>query len=134
MVPILNHRNRHLFLDQTSLITNALEETFLTADIAAASSTITVASINGLAVNQILIINPFSERNGEIILTHASSAPSGTTVTLKAATTTAFAHYAGEKVFRIEFDQVETSQATTATGSKTVLATSNLQGDQRTYT
>jgi len=126
MPPITQHRNRQIIIDQNPLVANNLEETFLSADIAAASGTLTVANINGFAIDQILIINPFTERS-EIVKTHASSVPSGTTITLAA--NTVFAHNAGDKVYRIEFDQVEISHAATLTGSKSTLATSALQAD-----
>ncbi len=128
MPPIVQHRNRTVRVALSPLIENALEETFLSADIAAASGTLTVKNINGLAINQFLWINPFSETS-EIVTTHSSTAPTGTTVTLAANTT--FAHSAEEKVYRIEFNQVEISQATTATGSKSVLTTATLDADQK---
>lgn len=119
-------------IDQSTLLESSQQETFLTADVASGSSTITVSNISGFAVNQILIINPFSEKS-EIILTHASTSPSGSTITLKAATTTANTHYTGERVVLISYDQVEISNATTLAGSKSVLTTSNLQPDQQTF-
>jgi len=119
-------------INQSTLIETPLEESFLTADIASGSSTITVANITGFAINQVLVINPFGER-AEIILTHASTAPSGTTITLKATTTTGQTHYAGEKVYLISYDQVEISNAATATGSKSVLTTANLQPDKTEF-
>lgn len=128
MPPIIQNRNRTVRVALSPLIENALEETFLSADIAAASGTLTVKNINGLAINQFLWINPFSETS-EIVTTHASTAPTGTTVTLAANTT--FAHSAEEKVYRIEFNQLEISQASTVTGSKSVLTTATLDADQK---
>ena len=105
---------------------NGLEETFLIADIAAAVGAFTVANIDGYAIDQLLWMNPYGERS-EIVITHSARA-SGSTVTLAA--NTVFAHYAGEKVYRIEFNQVEISHAATLAGIKSVLATSALQADQ----
>jgi hypothetical protein len=128
MPPFIQHRNRTVRVALTPLIENALEETFLSADAAAASGTLTVKNIGGLGVNQFLWINPFSETS-EIVTTHASSAPSGSTVTLAANTT--YAHSAGEPVYRIEFNQVEISTASTLGGSKSVLTTATLDADQK---
>lgn len=128
MPPLVSHRNRVVHVDETQLIENALEETFISADVASGSSTITVANIDGFAISQYLWINPFSERS-EIVIVHASTAPSGSTITLTA--NTSFAHFTGEKVYRIEFNQVEISTAATISGSKTVLVTQALQAEQR---
>lgn len=128
MPPLIEHRNRTVRVALTPLIENALEETVLSADAASGSGTITVKNISGLAVNQFLWINPFSETS-EILTTHASSAPSGTTVTLAANTT--FAHTAGEKIYRVEFNQVEISIASTAAGSKSVITTATIDADQK---
>lgn len=75
-----------------------------------------------------MLVSPWSE-NAEILTTHSSTAPSGSTVTL--ASNTVNTHYAGEKVYRIEFNQVEISNATTLTGSKSVVATSALSADKQ---
>lgn len=120
MPPVLRHRNGTLFLDNTVLQEGAIQETYLTADtVAASSSTLSVKSINGFAINQIILIEELGTENAEIVKTHASSAPSGTTVTLTAAV--ARAHPAGSKVYVIKFDQFELSRSATAAGVKTVL-------------
>lgn len=115
-------------INQTSLIESPIAEGFLTSDIASGTGTLTVANISGFAINQILIINPFSERS-EIILTHASTAPTGSTITLASNTTQT--HYSGEKVYVISYNQVEISTATTIAGVKSVLTTANLQPDKK---
>lgn len=103
------------------------KKTFLSADIASGSSTLTVKNIVGFAVNQILLIGEPGNEGSEIIKTHASSAPSGSTITLAA--NTGFAHSTGTFVYILGFDQVEFSTAATLTGSKSVLATSNIEAD-----
>src|SRR5579872_3970102 len=65
-------------------------KTFLIADSASGSSTITVRNITGFAVNQILLIGEPGLQGSEIIKTHSSTAPSGSTITLAA--NTALAH------------------------------------------
>jgi len=129
MPPVLTHKNRQLAIDLTPLVEAGLEVTFLSADVAAASSTLTVKDINGFAVDQYLLIGELGQETSEIIKTHAATVPSGTTITLAA--NTSFAHAAGTKVYRIEFNQIEINHATTASGSKTVLATVDIQADQK---
>ena len=125
MQPVISWKNKQLLINQSHLLNLKLEETYLTADIAAASGTLTVANINRFAINQNLIINPFGE-TAEFVKTHASTTPSGSTITLAA--NTSFAHYIGEKVFLVPFNQIELANATTLTGTKTVLITSVLNG------
>jgi hypothetical protein len=57
-------------------------------------------------------------------LTHASTAPTGNTITLSANTTKS--HAKDTPVYIIRYDQIEYSHADTETGSKTVLATNTI--------
>ena len=130
MTPQIQHRNRIVRVDHAKIIQNALSETHLTADIASGSSTLTVANIEKFSTGDFVWINPFSE-SSEIIAVHASTSPSGTTITLAANTGTA--HQSGEKVYYVEFNQVEIAHASTLTGSKSTLATVALAaGEQET--
>jgi hypothetical protein len=86
---------------------------------------LTVANINRFAINQNLIINPGGE-TAEYVKTHASTPPSGSTITLAA--NTSFAHYAGEKVLLVTYNAIEFARATTTTGTKTALTTSTGNG------
>lgn len=125
MQPVISWKNKELLINQSHLLNLKLEETYLTADIAAASGTLTVANINRFGINQNLIINPFGE-TAEFVKTHASTAPSGSTITLAA--NTSFAHYTGEKVYLVSFNQIELAHTTTLTGTKTALTTSVANG------
>ena len=89
MQPVINWKNKQLLINQKHLLNLKMEETHLTADIAAASGTLTVSNINRFGINQNLIINPFGE-TAEFVKPHASPTPSGATITLAA--NTAFAH------------------------------------------
>jgi len=129
MPPTIRHRNRQVYIDLAPLVGAALESTEITADAAAASGSITVKDIDGFAVDKILLIGELGVEGSEVIKTHGSTAPSGTTVTL--ASNTEFAHAAGTKVYIIEFDQIEISHADTLTGSKSTLATVSVQADER---
>lgn len=130
MPPVLSHKNRQLQVDLTPLVESRLEDTYLTADVASGAGTLTVKDIDGFAIDQYLLIGELGEETSEIIKTHGATAPTGTTITLVA--NTSFAHAAGTKIYRIEFNQIEWSHADTTSGSKSVLATSNIQADTKT--
>src|SRR3990167_5281940 len=117
--PVLQSYNPELLL-------NVLR-TPLTADSTAASGTITVSNIVGVGVGDYLLIGEFGQETAEIVRVHTVTAPSGTTITLNANTT--YAHIRGESVYRIDRNQVEFSRATTLTGSKSVLVTSDITPD-----
>lgn len=123
MTPTFRYQNGVLFIDNTPLVAEALQETYLTADLtAASSSTLTVRNIAGFAINQLVLIEELGNENAEIVKTHASSAPSGSTITLT--TTVARNHTAGTKVYIIKYDQINLSQDDNAGGaSKTNLTT-----------
>jgi hypothetical protein len=76
-----------------------------------------VFSISGFtARNYYVQIGATGSGNAEIIKIHATTAPSGTTVTLAA--NTANTHDAGEPVYFLLYNQYEFSNASTVTGSK----------------
>lgn len=102
------------------LLVDPLTKTVLTADTASGVNTLTVKNITNFAVNQILLIGEPGQQGSEIIKTHASTAPSGSTITL--ASNLVFPHSSSTWVYRILYDQLEISIATTATGSKTPLS------------
>jgi len=108
-------------INNQDLLTNVEGKTFLASDAAAAAGTISVDSINRFAINQILLVGDIGQEGSEIILTHASSAPSGTTITL--ASNLVYAHSRNTPVYIIDYNRYELSNATTATGSKTTLTT-----------
>lgn len=122
MIPSITHKNRVIRINHAPLVENALAETYLTSDAASGGSSLTVKNITGLAISQVLLIGELGEENAEIILVHASSAPSGTTVTL--ASNLVRSHVTGTRIRVLAFNQFELSHATTTTGSKTVLTVS----------
>jgi len=97
--------------------------TFLTADVAA-GTTLTVKNIAGFAINQTLLIGEFGNDSSEIVKTHTATAPTGSTITLVAASL--FPHSSGTPVRVILYDQVDFANATTLTGSKTSLSIVNI--------
>jgi len=109
-----------LLQDNTILSKDAIE-TYLTSIGVAGDSTLTVNSIDGFAVNQIILIGEFGEEKSEIILTHATTSPSGTTITL--ASNLEHTHSVNTKVKIIPYNQIEFSHCATITGTKEVLDT-----------
>lgn len=101
--------------------------TYLSADVAAAASALTVESIKEFAIDQILQIGELGSENSEIVKTHAATAPTGSTITLASALT--FAHDQGTKVYIIPFDKIEFSWSATEAGSKSVLSTEDIEAD-----
>jgi hypothetical protein len=105
--------NKELFEDA--------DKSYLSADVAAGESEITVESIKKFAVNKILFIGELGNEKSEIIKTHSSTSPSGSTVTL--ASVLLQSHQQGTVVYIIDYDQVELSHATAVDGTKTVIET-----------
>lgn len=114
---------RPLIVDVTDLWQNA-NKSLLSASAAVGETTLTVYNIANFAVDQILQIAEYGEEGTEIVQTHASTAPTGNTVTLAAALTKA--HPKDVAVYVIPYDQIEISHAATETGVKTVLSTQNI--------
>jgi len=109
-------------------LTTDKKNTFLTTDISSGGSTLTVQSIVGFTTDYILCIGEIGQENSEIVQTHATTAPSGTTITLSANLT--FSHNRGTKVYIVYWNQIEISWSATTTGTKTVLDTISIQSDQ----
>ena len=99
-------------------------QTTLSASADAAATTISVFSIEGFSEGNFYALIGYGSGNAELIKMHASTAPSGTTITLAAAL--ANNHDANEPVNFVNFNQIEYSLATTATGTKTVLSTDSI--------
>ena len=73
------------------------------------------------------MIGELGNEQTEIIKTHSSTAPTGSTITL--ASNLVFSHLQGAKVYIIDYDQIEFSHADTEAGTKTVLSTENIEAD-----
>ena len=99
-------------------------DTFITSQAASGGSTLSVKNIANFAINQVLLIGDLGGNNSELIKTHASTAPTGTTITL--ASNLIFTHSVYTKATVIAYDQVEFSHADTQTGIKSVLNTKNI--------
>ncbi len=119
---------RNLSVDNTAL-TNRKKFTFLNSNVASGVTTITVESIVGFGVNQVLVIGEIGNEKTEIVRTHATTTPTGSTITLAAATT--FNHSQGDKVYIVDYNQFEISWSSDdGLVSKEVLETKDIQVDQ----
>ena len=116
-----------LYIDNT-ILTQDKKATYISSDASSGDSTITVQSIVGFSTDQILCIGEIGQEKTEIIKTHSSTSPSGTTVTLS--TTLTFDHPQDTPVYILNWNQVEISHASTITGTKSVLTTIDIQVDQ----
>lgn len=117
---------RNLSVDN-SFLTNQKKATFLNSSASATDTELTVESIVGFAINQILLIGEIGNEKSEIVKTHTSTAPSGSTITLVEGLT--FSYSQGVKVYILDWDQFEISWSDG--GTKEVLATENIQTDQK---
>lgn len=102
------------------------EKSWLVASCAAGASSITVADYSQFAVSQILLIGNFGDERSEVIITHASTTPtSAGVITLKAGTTTTFAHSIDDPVTVIGYNFVEFSRTTVNTTLTTAATTAS---------
>lgn len=91
----------------------------LKSDTVSGLNTVDVYSIGGFAINQIISIGNPATEGSEIIKTSASTAPSGSTITL--ASNLIKSHSKDTLVYIIPYDQIEFSRADTLTGTNSVL-------------
>lgn len=98
-------------------LTEGADFSSLSAPVTSGGSTISVYSIANFAINKILLIGEFGQEGSEIIATHSSTAPTGTTVTLT--TTLTKSHPKDTKVYIIPYNQAQFFHTTTPTGDKT---------------
>ncbi|MEK9207861.1 MAG: hypothetical protein AAB922_05225 [Patescibacteria group bacterium] len=103
---------KNLIKANISKLTLNAPQLVLDSDAAAGATSITVKSILGVAINNILLFRDIGNENAEIVATHASTSPSGNTVTLVAAGLVE-AHPAGTVVYVIPWNQVRFYSAAT---------------------
>jgi hypothetical protein len=101
-------------LDLISIYHSSLKK-----DYAAGVGSVEIYNINQFAINIICVIGDYGNEGSEIIKTHASTAPTGNTVTFASNTTKP--HSKDTPIHIYAFDQIEFSHADTLTGSKSVL-------------
>lgn len=105
-------------------IFDGLDQSSLKVTANSGDTSVSVYSIAEFAINKILLFGNLGEEGSEIIKTHASTAPTGNTVTLVSALQKS--HPKDTPVYILPYDQIEISHADTIDGAKTVLITRNL--------
>jgi len=119
-----------LYLIRNNLLVKNRERTYLTADVSAAGTTLTVKAVDAdvWSDNDWLIVGEIGSPNAEVL--QVNGAPSdGTSLTVDNAGSggARYAHSANEPVYRIDYNQIKIYRATTEDGAKTNLTTVDLQ-------
>lgn len=122
-----------LFLGRNFELTKNREYTYLTAVAAVADTTITVRAVdtNAWADNDYIVVGEIGSGNAEIMQVNGAVSD-GTSLTIDRSGSAGglrYAHAANEPVYRLDYNKIEFSRAVTETGSKTVLATNEIQVD-----
>ena len=108
------------------------EKTLLTASATAAATTLTVQNIEGFSVGQYVVVGTLGSEQTEIIRIHATTSPSGSTITL--ASGLLFNHAINTPVTYIAFNQVALYSATSQTGSYTIVGSAVALQSDREFT
>lgn len=121
-----------LYLVRNYELVKNREKSYLTTGIASGATTLTVRAVdsNAWADDDWIIVGEIGNKNAEILQVNGAVSD-GTSLTIDNAGSggSRFAHAVNEPVYRIDYNQVEFSRATTETGTKTVLATNEIQVD-----
>ena len=121
-----------LFLARNDELIKDREKTYLTASVAVGGVTLTVKAVdaNAWADNDYIIIGEIGSKTAELLQINGAVAD-GTSLTIdqSGAGGARYVHAVDEPVYRIDYNQIEISRATTATGTKTILATNEIQPD-----
>jgi len=118
---ILRAQNTELFVRGKPL-------TYLSSPSVPGAATFTVESPATFATDNYIQVGNVGAERTEVVQVHTSISPSGSTITLTSAGAL-YAHDEGTPLYKVDFNRVEFSRATTVTGSKSVLATSDLTMD-----
>ena len=116
-----------LFLTRNLELVQNREKTYLTAAVAALGTTLTVKAVdtNAWTNADYIIVGQIGTETAEIVAIGAAVSD-GTSLTVGAVR---YAHAINEPVYRIDYNQIAFSRSATTTGTKTVLATNEIQVD-----
>lgn len=121
-----------LFLIRNYDLIKDREKTYLTSAVSVGDTSIIVRAVdsNAWADNDWIIIGEIGTKNAEIMQINGNVSD-GYILTIDNAGSggTRFSHSIDEPVYRIDFNQIEISRAVSPTGSKSVLATIEIQPD-----
>lgn len=116
--PVLRSRNAKLFIDNSLLTADAIQFSYLAEPGVVGDAQIFLQDYTAFATNQALLIEDFGSESAEIVTINGTPTVGGGCVLTSVLVRS---HPVGSKVYILDFDQIELSHATTATGSKTVL-------------
>lgn len=100
---------------------------YVVSDTAAGVTTVTIKNGIGFGASQVILLGRLGNEGAEVVKTLGTMASGATNVTLVSATV--FPHSASTPIQLVQYDQVEFSSATSTTGVKSVLSTTNLWAD-----
>ena len=120
MPPILRHRNGKLYIDSAQLVSDALQFSYLSEPAVVGDAQVFIQDYTGFLDNQILLLEDFGSETAEIVTVNGTPTVNTGCVTDAVLVRS---HPVGSKVYILDFNQIELSHATTATGSKTLLTT-----------
>lgn len=119
-----------LFLVNNRTLIKNRERTFLTASADSADTTLTVRAIdaNAWSDDDYLIVGEIGAPNAEVVQVNGTPS-NGTSITIDQGGSGGlrYDHAADEPVYRIDYNQIEISRANEENGTKTLLATIDLQ-------
>ena len=119
---------RKILKSHVELIDDA-QITYLTAaTVGGTTSTLTVISNKEFDENQVILIGEFGDEGAEIVKTHATTAMSGDTDIILT-TAVEFSHPIDTPVYLVDYNQIKFAHSSTATGTKTVLGTEDVEAD-----
>lgn len=121
-----------LFLARNYELIKDREKTYLTAAVDSGGTSLTVRAVdsNAWADNDWVILGEIGSKTAEILQINGAVLD-GTTLIIDNAGAGGcrYSHATDEPVYRIDYNQIEFSRASTITGSKSVLSTAELQVD-----
>ncbi len=118
MSPVLRSRNGKLFIDHRQLLSDAMQFSYLAEQGTIGDAQIFLQDYSVFADNQALLIEDLGSETAELVTVNGTPSVGGGAVLDSVLTSS---HAVGSKVYILDFNQIELSHATTATGSKTVL-------------
>ena len=121
-----------LFLVRNDELIRHREKTYLTAGVAVAGTTLTVQAVdaNAWADDDFIIVGEIGSKTAELLQINGA-VTDGTSLTIDQSGSSGarYVHSVDEPVYRIDYNQIEFSRATTATGTKTVRTSAEIQPD-----
>lgn len=119
-----------LFLVDNQLLIQNRERTYLTDEISSGATSLAVRAVdaNEWSDNDWVIVGEIGTENAELLQVNGS-ASDGTSLTIDNAGSggTRYSHSADEPVYHVSYNQIKFFRATTESGSKTELATIDIQ-------